>query len=648
MAWGGGFGGGAPMGGSHGPAGQAGLPFAGIPSELQEGVDAIIKTEPSRDAANETFSQIPAPSERARLTLTRLLLEHPGLMSWSAFLVVVIAVTGQLGPALTEIAINKGMSPGHHSYSVIIWAACAYLFVVFLGSLAQRSQVRASGRLAAKVMHHLRVRVFRHLQRLGLDFYTKEKAGVVMTRMTSDIENLQQLLQDGLSQFALQALTMVTIIVILFLMNPLLAAITVGIIVPPLFLLSWWFHYASEKGYERVRDGIANVLSDLSESLQGVRVVASNNRQIHNVIHHRNVVGAYRDANVTTGRINAIYGPGSLAIGVLGQAVLLGIGGNMVLHHTLSIGALVAFFLYLNRFFQPIQLLVQQYNAVQQSRSSIIKLRTLLETEPSVTDVPGAIELGSVRGAITFENVTFGYDPDRPVLHGINLVIHPGETVALVGPTGGGKSTLAKLIIRFYDPTSGSVSIDGHDLRNVNSSSLRRQLGVVPQEPFLFAGTIQDNLTFARPGASDDEVNLAVDRVGLRELLERLPDGLDTVVHERGQTLSAGERQLLALGRAFLAQPRVLVLDEATSSLDLQSETAVEQALDALLESRTAILIAHRLSTAQRADRIVVIQDGRIVEQGTHGDLIADESHYAGMFETWASSGTPTPSRQDG
>ena len=226
--------------------------------------------------------------------------------------------------------------------------------------------------------------------------------------------------------------------------------------------------------------------------------------------------------------------------------------------------------------------------------------------------------------------------------------IHPGETVALVGPTGGGKSTLAKLIIRFYDPSSGTVSIDGHDLRSVNSSSLRRQLGVVPQEPFLFAGTIRDNLTFARPGASDDEVNLAVDRVGLRELLERLPDGLDTVVHERGQTLSAGERQLLALGRAFLAQPRVLVLDEATSSLDLQSETAVEQALDALLESRTAILIAHRLSTAQRADRIVVIQDGRIVEQGTHGDLIADESHYAGMFETWASSGTQAPSRQDG
>jgi ATP-binding cassette subfamily B protein len=643
MAWGGGFGGGVPMGGSNRPgSSQAGLPFAGIPSELQEGVDRVLSTEEPREPSNEIFSALPSTAEKARLTLVQLLLEHPALLVWSAILVIVVAITSQLGPALTEIAINRGMTPGHHSLAVVAWASGAYLVIVLIGSLAQRSQVRASGRLAARVMHHLRLRIFRHLQRLGLDFYTEEKAGVVMTRMTSDIENLQQLLQDGLSQFALQGLTMLTIMVILFIMNPLLAAITIGIVVPPLFALTWWFHIASERGYDRVRDGIAAVLSDLSESLQGVRVVASNNRQMHNVIFHRNVVGKYRDANVATGRINAIYGPCSLAIGVLGQAVLLAVGGNMVLHHTLSIGALVAFFLYLNRFFAPIQLLVQQYNAVQQSRSSIVKLRTLLDTVPSVEDTEDSVELGPIDGAITFDHVTFGYDPDRPVLHDISLRIQPGETVALVGPTGGGKSTLAKLIIRFYDPDDGAVLVDGRDLRSVTQASLRRQLGVVPQEPFLFAGTIRDNLTFARPDASDAEVDRAVDRVGLRELIDRLPEGLDTVVHERGQTLAAGERQLLALGRAFLAQPRVLVLDEATSSLDLQSETSVERALDALLESRTAILIAHRLSTAQRADRIVVVQDGRVVEQGTHEDLLADESHYAAMFSTWASSGQRT------
>jgi len=640
MGWGGGgFGGAMPMASSQSNAAN-GLPFAGIPSELQEGVDKIVAAEPVRTPSDLSFTMTPNNDERRRLTLGRLLLEHPGLMSWSAFLVVAVAVATQLGPALVALAINKGMSPGHLSFPVVAAASGAYLVTVVVGSLAQRSQVRASGRLASKVMHHLRIRVFTHLQRLGLDFYTDEKAGVVMTRMTSDVDNLQQLLQDGLSQFALQGLTMVVITVILFWMSPTLALLTVAIVVPPLFILSLWFHRASERGYEAVRDGIAGVLSDLSESLHGVRVVAAHNRQVHNTLHHRNVVGEYRDANVLTGRINAIYGPGSQAIGVIGQAVLLGVGGDMVLNHHLSLGALVAFFLYLGRFFQPIQLLVQQYNALQQSQSSIIKLRGLLETEPMVTDAPDAIDLPAVEGAITLHEVTFGYDATRPVLHDISLDIAAGETIALVGPTGGGKSTLAKLITRFYDPLAGEVAIDGHDLRSVHLDSLRRQLGVVPQEPFLFAGTIRQNLAYARPDASDAEIDDAVDRVGLSELIESLPQGLDTVVHERGQTLSAGERQLLALGRAFLAHPRVLVLDEATSSLDLRSETAVERALDALLEQRTAILIAHRLSTAERADRIVVIDGGRIIEIGTHDDLVAAEGRYADMFATWENAGS--------
>ena len=277
----------------------------------------------------------------------------------------------------------------------------------------------------------------------------------------------------------------------------------------------------------------------------------------------------------------------------------------MVLHHQLSLGALVAFFLYLNRFFQPIQLLVQQYNTYQQGQASIAKLRTLLETPPTVDDRDDAVELPLVDGEIVFDDVSFGYDPAVPVLTGVDLRIASGETVAFVGPTGAGKSTMAKLVTRFYDPTAGTVSIDGHDLRSVTMRSLRRQLGVVPQEPFLFAGTIRDNIAFARPDASDDDVDEAVRRVGLTELVERLPDGVGTVVHERGQSLSSGERQLIALARAFLAHPRVLVLDEATSNLDLQSETKIERALDVLLEDRTAVLIAHRLSTAiaRRPDR---------------------------------------------
>ena len=488
-------------------------------------------------------------------------------------------------------------------------------------------------------MHDLRIKVFTHFQRLSLDFFTDEKAGVLMSRMTSDIENLQQLVQDGISSFATQGLTMIVITIVLFVLNVTLATWTIALVVPALVVFSLWFHRASESGYLKSRDRIALVLADLSESLYGIRVVTAHNRQRRNIRNHRHVVGAYRDANFYTGRVNAIYGPATIMIGILGQALLLGIGGDMVLRHQLSLGALFAFFLYLNRFFQPIQLLVQQYNSLQQGRSSIIRLRELLETPPTVEEAPDAIDLPEIEGRLTFERVSFGYDPRRPVLRDVDLEIAPGESVAFVGPTGAGKSTLAKLANRFYDPTSGRVLVDGIDVRQVTLRSLRRQLGVVPQEPFLFAGTLRSNLLFGRPGASEADVLEAVTVVGLDDLVGRLEKGLDTPVHERGQTLSAGERQLIALARAFLARPRVLILDEATSSLDLASETIVERALDRLLEGRSAILIAHRLTTAQRADRIVVVDQGGIVEVGTPRELLAHDGAYAAMHRAWIAAG---------
>ena len=636
MAWGGGFGGGfGGPGGRPGPA--AGLPFAGIPSELQHGVDELLADEPDHGEPTIAFEQRPGAGRGPHLSLWHLLTRYPGMLVLSGLLVAVLSVVAQAGPYLTGVAINDGMSPGHHRLWVVGLVAGLYLVAVTVSALAQRAQVMTTGRLAAWVMQDLRVKVFAHLQRLSLDFFTAEKAGVIMTRMTSDIENLQQLLQDGLAQFALQALTMLVIAAVLFTQNVRLAFITVVMIVPLLTIMSVWFRDRSIRAYERVRDGIANVLTDLSESLHGVRVVTAYNRQRRNVVHHRNVVGDYRTANRYTAQINAVYGPGTQMLGYLGQAALLAIGGNMVLHHQLSLGALVAFFLYLNRFFQPIQLLVQQYNTYQQGQASIVKLRGLLSTEPSVDERPGAEDLPPIRGEIVFDHVSFGYDPALPVLHDVGLRIAPGETVSFVGATGAGKSTMAKLVTRFYDPTAGRVLIDGHDLRDVTLHSLRRQLGVVPQEPFLFAGTLADNIAFGRPDATREEVARAVEAVGLAEVVERMPEGLDTAVHERGQSLSSGERQLIALARAFLAQPRVLVLDEATSNLDLQSETKIEAALDVLLQARTAVLIAHRLSTAMRADRIVVVDDGRIVEVGPHHELVALGGRYAAMYETWAS-----------
>jgi ATP-binding cassette subfamily B protein len=637
MGFGGGFVGGPMFGGGGRPGAPAapGLPFGGIPSELQDGVDALLAEEPEHCQPDVSFSQRQSAKERRRLSLWGLLLEYPRMLVASTILVIVTSVALQAGPKLTQLAIDKGMVPGHRHLSIVLILAGLYLAFVAFTSVTQRALVRVTGRLAAFVMNDLRVKVFSHLQRLSLDFFTAEKAGVVMTRMTSDIENLQQLLQDGLAQFAIQGLTMIVITVILFTTNVTLAIITVLLVVPALVLMSLWFRVASERGYDRVRDGIANVMADLSESLHGVRVVTAHNRQRYNIIHHRNVVGAYRDANIYTAQINAIYGPGTQLLGWVGQAALLAIGGEMVVHHSLTPGELIAFFLYLNRFFAPIQLLVQQYNSFQQGQASVFKLRTLLGSEPTVSEAPDAVELPPIEGEIVFDRVTFGYDPDVPVITDVSLRIAPGETVAFVGPTGAGKSTLAKLITRFYDPTSGHVRIDGHDIKGVTLDSLRRQLGVVPQEPFLFAGTIRDNLAFARPSASYAEVAEAVRAVGLTELVDRLPDGVDTVVHERGQSLSSGERQLIALGRAFLAHPRVLVLDEATSNLDLQSETRIEAALDVLLEARTAVLIAHRLSTAMKADRIVVVDHGRVVEAGTHADLLDHKGRYAEMYAAW-------------
>lgn len=630
MGGGGGFGGG--QGGS-----ESGLPFGGIPSELQAGVNDLLSKEPTHKDRHIPFSHHESSDTQRRLSLWELLTEHPTLLVLSILATIVLAITLQAGPKLTEYAVNDGMAAGHKHLSIVIIMAALYLVSVAIASFAQQAQVMLTGRLAARVLNNLRVKVFRHLQRLSLDFFTAEKAGVLMSRMTSDIENLQTLLQDGLAQIVTQLLTMIVITVILFATNVKLAMITVVLVLPVLIGMSIWFKRASERGYQKVRDGIALVLADLSESLQGVRIVTAHNRQRHNVIHHRNVVGSYRDANYYTAEINGIYGPGTQLLGVFGQGALLAIGGDMVIHHTLSLGALIAFFLYLNRFFSPIQLLVQQYNTYQQGHASIFKLRTLFDSEPTVKESSEAIDLPPIEGEIYFNQVAFGYSSSNLVLEEVELLIKPGETVAFVGPTGAGKSTLAKLIARFYDPVRGRVLIDGYDLKEVTLTSLRRQLGVVPQEPFLFAGTIRENIAFALPNSPDDVVWDAVHKVGLDDLISRLPNGLDTVVHERGQSLSSGERQLIALARAFLAKPRVLVLDEATSNLDLRSETMIEAALDVLLEDRTAILIAHRLSTAMRADRIAVVEGGRLVEVGTHEELITRQGQYAEMYTTWIS-----------
>jgi len=628
--WSGGGGGGWFGGGAGGRL--SGSDLRGLPDQLRIQLLKLLAREPAADVSGIRYS--PVESDRRRYNLRRLTRPHLGRVTVALLLVIVETILLQAGPGLTGVGIDKGVVLGN--FDVLLKVAGAYVACTLLGAVATGLRTAWTGRLAQELNFDQRTRVFGHLQRLSLDFFTEEKAGRLMSRMTSDIEATNQLIQNGIVQLFAQVLTLVVVTAWLFHLNVRLAVLTELVVVPALFVATFWFSGASHRAYTRVRDAIAALLADLNENLIGFQVVASHNRGLQNLVQHRNLAGEYRDTNIRANRLGAVYGSGSNLIGYVGQAAVLLIGGRMVLSHQLTIGELTAFVLYLTSFFAPIQQLAQLYNTYQQGQAAIAKLADLLAVEPTVRESPTAVDVPPIAGDIRFEQVSFGYDPAELVLEDVDFAIRPGETVSLVGATGAGKSTVAKLLTRFYDPVKGRVLIDGLDLRDVRLESLRRQLGVVPQEPFLFAGSVRDNLVFAKPDATQEEVEDTVRVVGLDELVARLPDGLDTMIEERGSSLSSGERQLVALGRAFLAQPRVLVLDEATSNLDLQSETKVERALDALLEGRTAVIIAHRLSTAMRADRILVISEGRVAEEGSHDELVAAGGLYAAMYRTWS------------
>ncbi len=656
MAWGGGgmFGGGAGNpGGAAANANSAnaanGLPFAGIPDELREGVEKLTATEPDHGESTAVFSH--RNQDHRPLALRRM---FSGALASTVMIagvmVTIEAVTLQAGPVLTQIGIDKGIAK--NNWPVIAWAGILFVVAVVATMVASSVRVRLTGRLSADVMQDLRVRIFTHLQRLSLDYYTDEKAGVIMTRMTSDVENLQVLVQDGLVQFAVQGLTMLVITAILFYYNVTLALITILLIVPPLTGLSLWFRSASDRGFARVRDGIAGVLSDLSESLSGVRVVASHNRQPRNIVNHRNVVGVYRDANDYTARLTAVYGPGTEVMGFVGQAIILLIGGRMVDTGSLSVGELVAFILFLNQFFAPIQQLVQLYNTYQQGQSSVDKLRELLATDPSV------LEKGGRRGAAAHLRRRRA----RPSL--LRLQPPPAGAEERRPAHPGGRDDLLRRAHRGRQVDRGQAHHPllrphrrpgahrrprpaGRDPRVAPPPAGGGSPGAVP----LRRGPCALTTSGLRPSRRHRRGALgeAVDRVGLRELgRPRLPQGLDTPVHERGVSLSSGERQLLALGRAFLAPaPRKCSCStRPRPTLDLKSEGAVEAALDVLLEGRTAIIVAHRLSTAMKADRIVVVDEGGIVESGPHAQLVAAGGRYAEMYASWSAHLGDSPAEE--
>ena len=634
FALGGGFGRGAGGPTSIQANAAAGLPHADVPGELRNKVERVLKNEPTHviDEVEWTHDEW----DRRPFSLLNFLWPHRLRLGGAVLLVLVETIALQIGPILTQIGIDDGIRVGDKS--VLVVTASIYVGAVLVSALLGWARVSYTGRLGERLNETLRIRVFSHMQRQSLDFHTDEKAGVLLTRMTSDIEALAVLFQEGIVNLLVQLFTLMVITGALFYYDPLLAVITLAVAVPPTLVTSLWFRNVSARSYLEVRDRIAALLSNLQESLAGIRVIAAHNRRAVNVAVHRDVVGEHRDAAIRAAKANSVYAPATEFVGICTQAALLAAGGAMVINGRISIGEMAAFLLFLTSFFAPIQTLVQLYNSYQQGGAAIVKLRDLLSTEPTVVQAPDAIELPLIEGEIELRDVTFSYVEGRPVLRNVSITIAPGETVAFVGETGAGKSTIARLITRFHDPDSGIVAIDGYDLRTVGITSLRSQLGVVPQEPFLFAGVVRDNVAFARPDATDAELHAALEAVGIDDLVDRL-GGLDAPVHERGASLSAGERQLLALARAFVARPRVLILDEATSNLDLHSESRVERALDVVLEGRTAVIIAHRLATARRADRIAVVHDGEIVELGSHDELVSHEGRYAAMYATWVAHG---------
>ncbi|HXR30355.1 MAG TPA: ABC transporter ATP-binding protein, partial [Solirubrobacterales bacterium] len=577
--------------------------------------------------------------------MTGLLRPYRGRVALTVLAILAATAAGLAPPYLAGQAIDAGIVTGDTDALTLI--VIALLGVSVLYAAATYAQTYLVGWVGTRALQDLRERVFAHLQSMSIGFFTRRSPGVLISRMTNDIEALNQLVTSGVVTLLSSGLTLVGVVTIMLLLDLKLALVTF-LTFPLLAIASLVFRIVSHGAYRATRERIAAVTAYLQETLSGVRVVRSFGQEARHATAMDELNEANREANMKTVYLNATYFPGVELLSAVGTAAIILYGGTQAIDNAIQIGTIVAFIGYLQLFFDPIQQLSQLYTTYQQGMAALDKIFELLDTEPDMVDAPGALDPGTLRGEIEMQGVSFAYVGEDWALQDVDLQVPPGQTLALVGATGAGKSTLAKLVARFYDPQRGRVLVDGHDLGELRQQALRRQLGIVPQEGFLFSGSVRENIAFGRPEATLEEIEDAAAAVGASEFVAALPEGIETEVGERGVQLSSGQRQLVAFARALLAEPRILILDEATSNVDVRTEKTIEQGLERLLAGRTAIVIAHRLSTIRSADRIIVVHKGRILEEGTHDALLRQGGLYARLYELQLSEHEPEIAPQSG